>query len=70
MNSSTAEKRMRSAKAPTMRQQVMAAKVPWKAMNTYSGTVGSAPMLSGVTPFRNSLSKPPKKLPSPLKARL
>jgi hypothetical protein len=31
MNSSTAENFMRSAKAPTIRPQVMAAKVSWKA---------------------------------------
>jgi hypothetical protein len=31
MNASTAENLARSAKAPTIRPQVMAAKVPWKA---------------------------------------
>ena len=61
---------MRSAKEPTISATVMAAKVPWKATKTYSGMVASAPMVSVVTPLRNSLSKPPTKLPSPLKARL
>ena len=61
---------MRSANEPTISATVMAAKVPWKAKNTYSGMVGSAPKVCCVTPLRKSLSKPPKKLPSPLKARL
>ena len=37
MNSSTAQNFMRSAKAPTMRQGVMQAKVSWKTKYTYSG---------------------------------
>jgi hypothetical protein len=41
-NSSTAENLARSAKAPTISATVMAAKVAWKATNTYSGMVGSS----------------------------
>ena len=37
MNSSTAENFMRSANAPTIRQQVIAANVAWNAMNSSSG---------------------------------
>ncbi len=37
MNSSTALNFMRSAKAPTMRQGVMHAKVIWNTKYTYSG---------------------------------
>ena len=37
MNSSTALNLMRSAKAPTIRQGVMDAKVSWKMNQTYSG---------------------------------
>ncbi|MCY1362009.1 hypothetical protein D9M68_852280 [compost metagenome] len=69
-NSSTAENLARSAKAPTISATVMAAKVPWKAKNTYSGIVVSAPKVSCVMPFMKILSKLPKKLPSPVKARL
>ena len=69
-NSSTAENLARSAKAPTISATVMAAKVPWNEMNTYSGIVASAPKVSGVTPFKKILSSPPKNLPVPEKARL
>ncbi len=56
----TAENFMRSANAPTISATVMAAKVDWKATNTYSGMVPSvAESVSGVMPARNSLSKPP-----------
>jgi hypothetical protein len=54
---------MRSA-GPTIRAGVIAAKVSWKAMNTYSGMY--TPLLKvaasepGVTPARNSRSKLPK----------
>ena len=62
----TAENLMRSAKEPTIRAVVMAAKVPWKATNTYSGMVlSTADRVSGVMPERNSAPKPPKKVPSP-----
>ncbi|MNC93938.1 hypothetical protein D3C83_106780 [compost metagenome] len=48
---------------------VIAAKVPWKATNTYSGIVASAEeSVSGLVPARRSLSNPPKKVPSPVKA--
>ena len=62
-NSSTAENLMRSAKAPTISAQVMAAKVAWKAMKVSSEM--TTPLLkvaateSTVTPLRNSLSRPP-----------
>jgi hypothetical protein len=74
MNSSTAENLMRSAKAPTIRPQVMAAKAPWKATKMNSGT--TTPLLkvaateSGVMPFRNSLSRLPKKALPSVKATL
>ena len=62
-NSSTAENFMRSAKAPTINAQVMAAKVAWKAMNTYSGNFTVAVKVSDsvslVTPASHSLSKLP-----------
>ena len=65
---------MRSAKAPTISAQVMAAKVAWKATNVSSGM--TTPLLkvaateSGVMPFRNSLSKPPMNGLPPVKATL
>ena len=74
MNSSTAENFIRSANAPTISAGVMPANVAWKAMNTYSGR--TTPLLkvaateSGVTPDRNSLSKPPKNEPPPVNATL
>ena len=54
---------MRSANEPTIKQQVMAANVAWKATNDSSGM--TTPLLkvaateSGVMPLRNSLSNPP-----------
>jgi hypothetical protein len=62
-NSSTAENLMRSAKAPTISAQVMAANVAWKATKLSSGM--TTPLLkvaateSGVMPDRNTLLKPP-----------
>ena len=79
MNSSTALNFMRSAKAPTIRQQVMAAKVAWKTTNTISGsttpllkvpTVAKSPFMGSNTPFRNSRSSPPTKALPSVKARL
>lgn len=68
---STAENLMRSANEPTISATVMAAKVPWKATNTYSGMVGSAPeSVSGAMPLRKILSKPPKNVPSPPNVRV
>ena len=68
-NSSTAEKRARSAKAPTISAQVMAAKVAWKPMKVSSGMTTPllkvAPTESAVMPLRNSLPRPPKKGPDP-----
>ena len=73
-NSSTAENFMRSANAPTISAGVMAAKVAWKAKNTISGMTTPllkvAPTESGVTPDRNSLSKPPKNEPPAVNAML
>jgi hypothetical protein len=66
----TAEKRMRSAKAPTMRQAVMPAKVAWKATKVSSGITTpllkvaafvNVPATGSKMPFRNSRSKPPMK---------
>ena len=55
---------MRSAKAPTISAGVMQANVIWKQMKTNSGMtmplVKVAAMLSGVTPARNALPKPPQ----------
>ena len=55
---------MRSAKAPTISAQVMAAKVAWKAMKTYSGSLAAgvkvSARLSTVTPDRKSLSSEPR----------
>ncbi len=77
MNTSTAENFMRSAKAPTIRAGVMAAKVSWNMANTSSGI--TTPLLkvstteSPVMPLRNILSRPPMKLfrpPPGVKARL
>ena len=61
---STAENFARSAKAPMMRAGVIAAKVIWKAMKTYSGSttppVKVAAVVSGVTPARKTLPRPPQ----------
>ena len=57
----------RSANAPTIRPQVMAANVAWKVTNVSSGS--TTPLLkvpvrvSTVMPFRNSRSNEPMKLP-------
>ena len=60
---------MRSAKAPTIRAGVMAAKVSWKAMKVNSGMatplVKVSAVESVVTPARNALEKPPMKAPRP-----
>ena len=62
---------MRSANAPTISATVMAANVPWKATNTYSGIVGStAESVSGAMPLRNTLSAPPMNSPSPPNVKL
>ena len=66
---------MRSAKAPTISAQVMAAKVAWKATKVSSGNddalaEGGARSESGVMPFRKSLSKLPKNGLPPVKATL
>jgi hypothetical protein len=54
---------MRSAKAPTISAQVMAAKVAWKVTKLSSGITTPllkvAPPSLAVTPDRNSLLKPP-----------
>ena len=60
---------MRSAKAPRIRQQVIAAKVAWKATNTISGittpllkvaAIANGPVAPSKVPFRRKRSKPPK----------
>ena len=62
-NNSTAENLIRSAKAPTISAQVMAAKVAWKATKVSSGI--TTPLLkvaaieSGVIPLRKILSRLP-----------
>jgi hypothetical protein len=62
---------MRSAKAPTISATVMAAKVALEGHEHVLGNGGEARRrCRASTPFRNSLSKPPKNRPSPLKARL
>ena len=55
--SSSAEKRMRSAKAPTISAGVMIAKVIWKAKNSASGIVPFK--VCGPTPARKARSSPP-----------
>ena len=79
MNSSTALNFMRSAKAPTIRQQVIAAKVAWNATNTSSGIATpllkvapgvNSPFTGSNKPFRNSRSKPPKNWLPSVNARL
>jgi len=56
---------MRSANEPTIRPQVMAAKVAWKVKKVSSGI--TTPLLnvpvteSPVSPLRKTLSKPPMK---------
>jgi hypothetical protein len=73
-NSSTAENFIRSANDPTISPQVIAAKVAWNAMNTYSGiftpSLKVSASESGVTPFRKIFSNEPKNCPVPVKARL
>ncbi len=74
MKISTAEKRMRSAKAPTMSAQVMPAKVAWNAANTISGmttpllkvaAIENVPVAGSKSPCMNSRAPPPMKaLPS------
>ena len=68
VNSRTAEKRARSAKAPTISAQVMPANVAWKATKLSSGTVpdkAKVPVAGSNMPPRNTLLKPPKNaLPS------
>ncbi len=70
---------MRSAKAPTIRQQVMPAKVAWKAANNSSGMytpllkvapIAKVPAAGSNRPFMNSRSKPPMKALPSVKARL
>ena len=64
MNSTMAENFMRSAIEPTISAGVMAAKVIWKQMYTYSGittpSVNVSAFVSGVMPARKALEKPPK----------
>jgi hypothetical protein len=79
MKTSTAENLARSAKAPRIRQQVIAAKVAWKATNTSSGmttplekvaAIANSPLAASKVPFRNRRSKPPTKALPSVNARL
>jgi len=79
MNSSTALNLMRSAKAPTIRQQVMPAKVAWKAAKTISGittpllkvaALAKVPAALSQMPFMKSRSRPPTNLLPSVNARL
>ena len=62
-NSITAPNFMRSAMPPTMRVEVMQAKVSWNTTNTSSGSWKPAEKVAAVdsivTPERNSLEKSP-----------
>ena len=79
MNTSTAENLARSAKAPRIRQQVIAANVAWNATNTSSGittplekvaAMANSPLAASSVPLRNRRSKPPKNALPSVKARL
>src|SRR5690242_21633405 len=79
MNTSTAENFMRSANAPTIRQQVIAANVAWNATNTSSGrttpllkvaAVAKSPFIESNVPDRNSRLNPPKNAFPSVNARL
>ena len=79
MKSSTAENFTRSAKAPRIRQQVIAANVAWKATNTSSGigvplenvaAMANSPLAASNVPLRNSRSKPPMNALPSVNARL
>ena len=66
-NTITAVNFMRSAVAPRIRAAVMAAKVIWKLMKTYSLMTSSlkvAAVLSAVVPVRKALPQLKKALPS------
>ena len=74
MKHSTAENFIRSAKPPTIRQQVIAAKVAWKARYSNSGSttpllkvpaVAKVPFIGSKMPCMKSRLVPPMKaLPS------
>ena len=80
MNASTAENFMRSANAPTIRQQVIAANVAWNAMNSSSGITTPLLKVAGHRercrsvgsnmPFMKTRSKPPKNALPSVNARL
>ena len=79
MKSSTAENFARSANAPRIRQQVIAANVAWNATKTSSGigvplqnvaAIENSPFAESNVPFRNSRSKPPKNALPSVNARL
>ena len=71
---------MRSAKAPTIRQQVIAAKVAWNAMKSSSGIATPLLKVRGHReacrsagrnmPFMKTRSKPPKNALPSVNARL
>src|SRR3954470_19276326 len=69
MKMRTAENFARSANAPKIRQQVIAANVAWNATYTNSGSgvallnvaaMENSPLIASKVPFRNSRSSPPK----------
>ncbi len=79
MNASTAENFIRSANAPTIRQQVIAANVAWNAMNSSSGittpllkvpAIAIVPVSGSYMPFMKTRSKPPKNALPSVNARL
>src|SRR5688572_27220547 len=79
MKTSTPANLARSAKAPRMRQQVIAAKVHWNATNSSSGittpfenvaAIANVPALVSAVPLRNSRSIPPKNALPSVNARL
>ena len=78
-NTSTPANRARSAKAPRMRQHVIAAKVHWKATKSSSGittplekvaAIAKVPALASTVPLRKRRSMPPKYALFSVKARL
>jgi len=68
LNTSMVEKRMRSAKAPTISAGVIMAKVIWNITKTDSGMVPDTE--SSVSPARNIWDQPPKNALPSVNARL
>ena len=79
MKARTAANFMRSANAPTIRQQVIAANVAWNAMNSSSGiatpllnvpAMAIVPAIGSYMPFMKTRSKLPKNALPSVNARL